>query len=55
MNKQNGSRLRNIETKLAVTNGEKRRRRGSVGVGEEEVQTVMYQRSYKDMLYNTGI
>ena len=33
---------------------EKGRRRGSVGVGEEEVQTVMHNVSYKGMLCNTG-
>ena len=29
--------------------------KGNIGVGDEEVQTVTYKISYKDILYNTGI
>ena len=27
---------------------------GQIGVGDSEVQTIRYKRSYKDILYNTG-
>ena len=30
------------------------RARGNTGVGDEEVQTVRYKISYKDILYNMG-
>ena len=29
--------------------------KGNIGVGDEEVQTVKYKISYKDILYNTEI
>ena len=30
------------------------RRRGNTGVGDEEVHTIVYKISYKDVLYNMG-
>ena len=36
------------------TKGEKEGGRGIVGVGVEDIQTIMYKISYKDILYNTG-
>ena len=37
-----------------VTSGEREGGRGNIGVGEYEVQTILYKISYKDILYNTG-
>ena len=37
-----------------VTSGEREGGRGKIGVGDYEVQTIMYKISYKDILYNMG-
>ena len=37
-----------------VTSREREEGRGSIGVGDQEVQTIMHKISYKDILYNTG-
>ena len=34
--------------------GEKEGKRANIEVGDEEVQTIWCEISYKDMLYNTG-
>ena len=49
--KNNKNRLTDIKNKLVVTSGE--RGRGNIRVWDEEVQTIMYKISYKDILYNT--
>ena len=35
-----------------VTSVERERERGNIGLGEQEVQTIKYKKSYEDMLYN---
>ena len=37
-----------------VTSGEREGGRDNIGIEDEEVQTVIYKTSYKDILYNTG-
>ena len=47
------NRLTDIENQLMVTSVKRERRRETIGV-EIETQTIIYNRSYKDILYNTG-
>ena len=47
------NRLTDIENQLMVTSVKRERRRETIGVGIE-TQTIIYNRSYKDILYNTG-
>ena len=42
-----------IENKLAVTCGERERRRGKIGIEDYVLQTISYKISFKDTLYNT--
>lgn len=43
-----------MENKLLVMIGERReRRRGNIGVGNQEVQTISYKISYKNIFYYT--
>ena len=44
-----------MENKLVVTSEERERRRRKLGVGDYEVQTIMYKINYKDILYSTEI
>ena len=39
-------RNRLTENKVVVTSGETKGRKGKIGVGDKEVQTVIYKRSY---------
>ena len=43
-----------MENKLVVTSWERDGGRGKLGIREEEVQTIMYKISYKDILQNMG-
>ena len=36
------------------SSGEKEERRGNIGVGVSEVQTIWYKMNYRDILYNLG-
>ena len=47
------NRLTDIENKLVVTRVKRERRKEKTEVGIE-TQTIIYNRSYKDILYNTG-
>ena len=47
------NRLTDIENQLMVISVKRERRRETIGV-EIETQTIIYNRSYKDILYNTG-
>ena len=47
------NRLTDIENKLVVTRVKRERRKEKTEVGIE-TQTIIYNRSYKDLLYNTG-
>ena len=49
MSMQKRNRLTDIENKLVVTSGKGERRREKIGVGTE-TQTIVYNRSYKDIL-----
>lgn len=41
-----------MENKLVVMSGERRDRgRGNIGVGNQEVQTISYKISYKNIFY----
>ena len=42
------------ENKLEFASGEKEERRGNIGVGDSEVQTIWYKMNYRDILYNLG-
>ena len=48
------NRFIDIENKSVVTSGERERGRGKTGVGDYMIQTIMYEMSYTDILYNTG-
>ena len=40
--------------KLVLTNGERVGMRANTSVANSEVQTILYEVSYKDILYNVG-
>ena len=37
-----------------VTCGEREAETGSIGIGDEDVQNIMYKLSYNNRMYNTG-
>ena len=41
-------------SKLVGSSGEREVGRGNIGVWDEDVQTIVYKISYKDILYSTG-
>ena len=45
-----------MENKLVIASGEREKGRANIGVGEQEVQTIikMYKINCKDILYNIG-
>ena len=51
-NKKETDSWMDIENKVMVTSVERERERGNIGLGEQEVQTIKYKKSYEDMLYN---
>jgi len=48
------SKLTDTEKKLVVTSREREQSRSNIGIGNQEVQTVRYKISYKDVPYNMG-
>jgi len=43
-----------LKKQLVVTGGEIERRRGKLGTRDEEIPSILYKISYKDILYNMG-
>ena len=37
-----------------VTRGERELERDNIGIGDQELQIIMYKINYKDILYSTG-
>ena len=46
--------LTDTENKLFITSGERGRGQSNMGVGHEELQTIRYSISYRDILHNMG-